>query len=189
MPLQSPLAEAPRVGCEPEQLARAAASILRFNSEDVAAGLLLVEVDALVLMAGDGRANLGRGLAQLSSAGRRKSPLWRRWSTRCRAPLVATAQAGVAQGAVATAVAGKLIDHAADLGCQLVDVDLPGIAEVFSCQLGAGENRRQGADLERRRGMIGGNIVGRVGPLRIAGRGDGENRTDREPNGASSVVS
>ena len=44
--------------------------------------------------------------------------------------LIATAQAGVAEGAIAAAVAGKLVEHAADLDRLLVGVDLPRITEV-----------------------------------------------------------
>ena len=85
----------------------------------------------------------------------------------------------MAQGAVATAVAGKLVEHVADLDRLLVDVNLPGVAEVLAGQLRAGEDRRQGAHFERGGGVIGGNIVGRVGPLRIAGRGDGKDGQTR----------
>ena len=54
----------------------------------------------------------------------------------------------------------------------LVDVLLPGIDEVFAGELGALEDGRQLGYLERSGDMIGGNVVGWVGPLRIAGRGE-----------------
>ena len=42
-------------------------------------------------------------------------------------PLKAAAQAGVAKGPVATAVAGQLVHHATYVGYLLVDVDLPAL--------------------------------------------------------------
>ncbi len=96
-------------------------------------------------------------------------------------PLIATAQAGVAQGAVAAAVAGKLVEHVAHLGRLLVDVHLPGIAEVLAGQLRARQDRRQCAHLERGGGVVGRHIVGRVRPLRIAGCCDGEDSQTENP--------
>ena len=54
----------PRLGSEPGQLARAATSILRSFSIQPEPRLLLLQVDGLVLVAVDGVANLGRGLAE-----------------------------------------------------------------------------------------------------------------------------
>jgi len=67
-------------------------------------GLLLFQVDALVFVAGDGGANLGRGLACLGHpVGEKAFPGAgvALGAVRC---LVATAQASVPQRAVATAV-------------------------------------------------------------------------------------
>lgn len=63
-------------------------------------------------------------------------------------PLVTTAQAGVPKSAVATAVAWKLVEHVADLRRLLIDVHLPGIAEVFARQLRSRQKWRQRGDLE-----------------------------------------
>ena len=81
---------------------------------------------------------------------------------------IATVQAGVAEGAIAAAVAGQLIDDAGNLRGQLVDANLPVVAEVRARQLGAVKNRRQCTDVERRRRMVGGNIFRGIRKLRIA---------------------
>ena len=81
----------------------------------------------------------------------------------------------MAQGAVAAAIARQLVNHAADLGRQLIGMHLPVVTEVGGRSAARRENRRQGVNVERRRGVIGGNVVGRVGPLRITGRSEGEN--------------
>jgi hypothetical protein len=96
--------------------------------------------------------------------------------------LKTTAQAGMAQGAVAAAIAGKLIGHAGDFGHLLVDMDLPGIAEVFAGELVTGKNRRESRDFERRGRMIGRNFVGRICKLGVAACGE---REDAECNEAT----
>jgi hypothetical protein len=96
---------------------------------------LLFEVDRFVLVAGDAGADLGGRFAQpgllvgveaLLGAGGAFSAVER---------LKATAQAGVAQRAIAAAVAGQLVGHAADFGNVLVDMHLPGITEVGTGEL------------------------------------------------------
>jgi hypothetical protein len=94
--------------------------------------------------------------------------------------LETTAQAGVAQGAVAAAVAGKLIDNAADFGHLLIDVLLPVVLEVVPGQLVSGKDGRQGADFEWRGRVIRGNIVSGIGKLRIAGRSEREDAQCQE---------
>src|SRR3569833_542324 len=74
--------------------------------------------------------------------------------------LEAAPQAGVAQSAVAPAVAWQLIGHIALLRCLLIDVYLPGIPEVLARELAAGQDRRQRANLERSRGVVGRDIIG-----------------------------
>ena len=86
-------------------------------------------------MADDGVANLGHGLAQLELPGGEEGLFGAGRALGTVQPLVATAQAGVAQRAVAAAVAGKLVEHVAHPGRLLVDVHLPGIAEVLAGQL------------------------------------------------------
>ncbi len=122
------------------------------------------------------------------SAGRRRSLPWHKWSTRYRAALKAAAQAGVSQRAVAAAVARELIRHVSDLGYLLINVDLPGVAEILARQLSSGKDRGKGTDLKRGGGVIGRYIVGRIGPLRVArGRRAKTNkpRTQRRLTGAS----
>ncbi len=64
----------------------------------------------------------------------------------------AAAQAGVAQGAVAAAVAGKLVGHVAYLGNLLVDMGLPRVAKVGPGQLGSSHDGRERCDMQRSRG-------------------------------------
>ena len=124
--------------------------------------LLLFEVDALVLMAGDACTDFSGGLTGLGQAIGVEGFLSAGGALGSMQALVAATETGVAQGAIATAVAGQLIDDIANFDCLLVDVDLPGIAEVLSGELGAGEDGRQGADFERRGRVVSRNLVGRV---------------------------
>jgi len=121
---------------------------------------------------GDAGANLGRGLAEPGLLVGVKAFLRAGGALGAVQSLKATAQAGVAQRAVAAAVAGELISDVADLGNLLVDMHLPGITEVVAAEFCAGEDGRQRADLERGRGVVGGHVAGRVGPLRVAARGE-----------------
>jgi len=57
------------------------------------------------------------------------------------------------------------------------------IAEVGSRELGAMKQRRDGLKIQRGRGVIGRNVVGRVRPLRVAGYGEGENGQSNGPTG------
>ena len=50
-------------------------------------------------------------------------------------PFEATAQAGMAEGAVAAAIAGQLVDDAADLRDLLIDVQLPRIGKFSPVSL------------------------------------------------------
>ena len=132
-------------------------------------------------MAGDAGANLCRGLAELGLRIGIERFLSAGGALGAVRILIATAQAGMAQGAVATAVSGKLVEDVADLDRLLVDMDLPGILEVLSSELAACQDGRQGAYFERGGGVIGGNIVCWIGPLRIAGRSDGKDGQTQEP--------
>ncbi len=87
------------------------------------------------------------------------------------------------QRAIAAAVAGQLVNHAADLDGHLIDVDLPRVAEVFTRQLCTMKDRRQRAHIQRSGGMIGRDIVGRIRPLRIAGHGDSKDCQAQNPTG------
>src|ERR1035437_22880 len=173
--------------CEPGQLALL---LLPFyaNSCFAAARLLLLQINALVLVADNGGANLSRSLAQLGLLVSKEAFLGAVGTLRAVRGLIATVQASVAQGAGAAAIARKLVDNAADLDRLLISVHLPRIAKVFASKLLAGENRRQGAHLERRGGMVGGNIVGRVRPLCIAGRGNGTGSQSENPAALHPVV-
>src|SRR5665213_2455331 len=99
--------------------------------------LLFIEVDLLVLVTANRDPNLCRCLAQLCllvgeesflGAGRALCPVQ---------PLEATAQAGVPQRAIAAAVAGQLVNNAADPDYLLVNVHLPWVTEVFPGKLGS----------------------------------------------------
>jgi hypothetical protein len=50
------------------------------------------------------------------------------------------------------------------------------------------ENGRQGMNIERRRRMVGRNIVGRIRPLRVAGGGKSEDRKGPEPAAFEEVL-
>ena len=63
---------------------------------------------------------------------------------------IAAVQAGVAERAVAAAVARELIDDSAGLDRQLVRTYLPVVAEARSGQLRAVENGRQSMNIEWR---------------------------------------
>ena len=143
--------------------------------------LLLLEVNAFVFVAGDGGPNLRWRFAEPGLLVGEEALLGAGGALGAVQAFEATAQAGVAEGAVATAVARELIDDAGDLGHLLVNMDLPGIAEVFAGELAAGEDGRQGADLEGRGGVVRGHIFGGVGPLGVTGRGEGEDGESDKP--------
>ena len=134
--------------------------------------LLLFEIDGFVVVASDSGANLCGRIAQLSEAIGVEGLFGAGGTLGAVQALVATAQAGVAESAVASAVAGQLVEHVADSSGLLIDVHLPRIAEVLARKPGSCEDGRQRAHFERRSGMIGGDLVGGIGPLRIAGDGD-----------------
>ena len=94
---------------------------------------------------------------------------------------VAAVQAGVTQRAVAAAVARKLIDHAGNLRGQLIGAHLPVIAEAGAGELGTVQDGRNGMNVEWRLGVIGRNVVGGVGPLRVASGGKSENGESQDP--------
>ena len=110
-------------------------------------------------------------LAQLSSAGRRRSLPWRRWSIRFRAGSQSSCAGWCGPGRGRSGNCRATGRHVAHLGRLLVDVDLPGIAEILAGELIARHNGRKRREFERSGGMVGGNIVGGVRPLRIAGDG------------------
>src|SRR5215469_5371361 len=147
-------------------------------------GLLLFEVDGLVRVVGDALADLGGGLAKLRllvgveaflGAGRALGAVQR---------LETAAEAGMAQGFVAAAVAGKLVGDAGDPGHLLVDVRLPRVAGVVASELAAGQDRRERAHFERGRGVVGRHVVRRVGELGIADDcEDGDGDTEKPAAG------
>ncbi len=73
------------------------------------------QVDLLVLVPGDGRANLRRLLAKLGLLVGEESFLGAGRALGSVQTLKAAAQAGVPKRAIAAAVAGQLVNHAADL--------------------------------------------------------------------------
>lgn len=136
--------------------------------------LLLFEVDLLVGVLHDAGANLRGSFACLGHCIGVKRLLRAGGALRAVVALVATAQAGVAQGAVAAAVARELVENVADLRGLLIDVRLPWVAEVLAVELGARQDGWQGADLERRGGMVSRHFLRGVSPLGVAGNGDSE---------------
>ena len=133
---------------------------------------MLFEVDAFEFVAHDGGADFGGGLAQFGLLIGEEAFFGASGALRAVHGFKATAQAGVAKGAVAAAIAGELIGHAAHLGDLLVDMQLPWIAGIRSGEQRGSEDGRKSADLERSGGMIGGHVVGGVCPLGIAGGGE-----------------
>ena len=121
--------------------------------------LLLVEVDLLVVKSGNAGPDLRGSLAEPGLLVGVETFLGAGGTLGTVEALKATAQAGVAEGTVAAAVAWQLVDHAGDLCHLLVHVDLPRILEVFAGELRSRQDWRQGADFERGGGMIGGDIV------------------------------
>ena len=105
--------------------------------------LLLVEVDGLVFVAGDGFADLGWVFAEFGLLVGEEALLGASGALGAVQAFKAAAQAGVAEGAVAAAVAGELVGDAGDFSYVLIDVDLPGVAEVVSGKFGAGQEGRQ----------------------------------------------
>jgi hypothetical protein len=133
--------------------------------------LLPVEVNRLVLAPRNGSSNLRRRFAQLGLLVSKQALFGAGGALGAVQAFKAAPQAGMTQSAVTAAVAGQLVENVAHLGCILVDVHLPGIAEVISSQFGAGKNWRQRRNLQRCGGMIGRNILGRIRPLGIAHSG------------------
>ena len=124
--------------------------------------LLLLQVDALVLAAADSGTNLGRGLASPGLAVGDEDLFGASGALSAVQPLETTPETGVAQSPIAAAIAWKLKDHIPYLGCLLINVDLPGVAEVLTGELGTGKDRRQRAQFERSGLVICRNIVCRV---------------------------
>jgi len=109
--------------CEPGQLARAAAYILR--QFRFVAGLLLFEINAFVLAAVDGGAYL-RWVLPTWSADMRRSPLWRRRHIECCAWSHSNCAGWCGPGRGRNGTSRKLVDHAADLDRLLIGVYLHG---------------------------------------------------------------
>ena len=83
-----------------------------------------------------------------------------------------TAQAGVADGPVAAAVAGQLIQDTGNLGRILIDLHLPGQLKIDAGQLLAVQNRWQLCVCWRWRRVECRKIDGRIGPFGMAGNAD-----------------
>ena len=62
---------------------------------------------------------------------------------------ITAAETGVAQGAVAAAIARELVKYAADPAGLLVNVELPRVAKVFTGELSAGKDWGKGTDFKR----------------------------------------
>ena len=89
--------------------------------------------------------------------------------------LEATVQAVVSQNTVAVAVAGFLMQHLGNFGGHLIYSHLVGVGEVLSGELAAAQNMRQW--LAGWGGVVGGHVIGGVGPL--CGRGHGYKSQDQ----------
>jgi hypothetical protein len=147
---------------------------------------LPVEIDRFVLAALDAGADLSGRPALLRLLVRVEAFLGAGGARGSVQAFKATAQAGMAQGAVAAAVAGELVSDAAHLGDLLIYVALPGILKAGSGELGAMQDGRKRAHFQRRRGVIGGHVAGRVGELRVAGRSE---RGDGDGQGPAALAS
>ena len=112
--------------------------------------LLLIEIDGLVVVARDAGANLRGCPASFGLVVGVEAFLGAGGALGAVQVFIATVQAGVAEGAIAAAVAGQLIDDAGNLRGQLVDANLPVVAEVRARQLRSVKNRRQCTYVERR---------------------------------------
>src|SRR5579863_1695384 len=123
------------------------------------ARLLLFEVDAFIFVTANCLANLRGSLAQLCLLVGKEAFFGAGGTLRPVHRFKATTQAGMAQGAVATAVARQLINHAAHLGDLLINVDLPGITEIIPRELVSGNDGRKRSKFERGRGMVSRHIV------------------------------
>jgi len=143
--------------------------------------LLLFEVDAFVVVARDAYADLGGSLAGLGEPVRVESFFGACGALGAMQALITASQTCMAQRAITTAVTGELVERIADVGGLLVDMHLPRVAEIVACKLRPGENRRKSADLQWRSGMVGGDFVGGVGPLRVTCGGESENRKRQDP--------
>jgi len=165
--------------CEPGP--RALLLVLFYDASGFRRVLLLLEVDAFVLVALDGGADLGRRLAQSGLLVGEKALFGAGGALGAVQAFEATAQTGMAQGPVTAAVARKLVEDIPNPGSFLVDVHLPGVLEVLTGEPRSGKDGRQGADLERRCRVIGRYLVRRVGPLRVACNGDGTNGDSQDP--------
>jgi hypothetical protein len=92
--------------------------------------LLFFELDGLVLVAGDAGADFGWCSAQFGLLVDEEALFGASGAFGAMQALKAAAQAGVAEGAVAAAIAGELIGDAADFRHLLVHVHLPGVTET-----------------------------------------------------------
>lgn len=143
--------------------------------------LFFLQIDRFVVVAGDAGANLRGRPTGLGFVVGVKAFLGAGGTLGAVRIFIATVQAGVAERAIAAAVAGQLIDHAGNLRGQLVYARLPVVLEVRPGQLRSVKNRRQCADAERRGWVVGGNVFRRIRKLRIAGRGDREDGQGLNP--------
>ena len=96
---------------------------------------MLLECDAFVVAVGDAGADFGGGLALPGHAISVDAFFGAGGALGAVQALKAAAQAGVAEGAIAAAVAGQLIKDVPDFCGLLVDMNLPGILEVRACEL------------------------------------------------------
>lgn len=139
--------------------------------------LLLLEIDLFVGVLCDAGTDLCGRLSGLGHGVGVEGFLRAGGALRTVQTLVATAQAGMSQGPVASAIAGELIEHVTDFPGLLVDVDLPGVAEILTGQFRARQHGGKRGDLERSRRVVRRHIVGGVRKLCIA---DGGYREDGE---------
>jgi len=102
--------------------------------------LLFFQIDRLILMALNCAPNLDRRLSELGLLICEKSFLGAGGAFRSVQAFKAATQACVPQSAVAAAIAWQLIQHAGDLRCLLVSVQLPVVTELLSHQLGPAQN-------------------------------------------------
>ena len=92
--------------------------------------LLLFEVDGLIFVTGNGGADFGWCSAKFGLLVNEEAFFGASRAFGAMQALKAASQAGMAEGAIAAAVAGQLIGDAADFRHLLVNMYLPGITEA-----------------------------------------------------------
>ena len=109
----------------------------------LSAELLLFQIDRLIRMGCNSGADLHGGLTEPGLLVGIDAFLGAGGALRSVEGFKAAAQAGVAEVAVAAAIAWELVNYVAYLSRILIDMDLPRIAEAVTGKPGSGDDWRQ----------------------------------------------